>query len=134
MCLILLNDGHLFSWNPSKSQVIIKRSFHHLKSVYLDQFEEEDQQNKVKGSIRRWKSLCFMTVSTAFQGGAWCSDIKSCAERANSTLGSTAMEEAINLEQVNWFKGMMSQSPDSNPGKDQPVCLSAPHVHGLFMH
>ena len=46
-----------------------------------------------------------------FEGGGWCNDAPSCAERAGTRRGSTRAMDSLEV-----FSGLLSNDPDMNPG------------------
>jgi len=46
-----------------------------------------------------------------FEGGGWCNDVPSCAERAGTRRGSTRL-----MTKVEFFSGILSNRPAMNPG------------------
>lgn len=56
----------------------------------------------------------FEVVVVVVQGGGWCNDIKSCAERANTRRGSTRY-----MSKWEVFSGILSNNASLNPGTFQ---------------
>lgn len=46
-----------------------------------------------------------------FEGGGWCNDERSCAQRARTPLGSSSLMNRLEV-----FSGLLSNDPAMNPG------------------